>query len=72
MLRAVPETVRIAGPDLWVEIDKFNFCDFSTCFLVTLPTLLRFGSGEPLAFPRRATATPTLAGIEDKRESAVV
>src|SRR5207244_11429351 len=50
MLRAVPITVRIADSRLVVlRSTSLILAISSTCFLVTLPTLLRFGSAEPLA-----------------------
>ena len=72
MLRAVPETVRTAESRFVVmRSTSLIFAISSTCFLVTLPTLLRFGSGEPLAIPQRAIAALTLANLEDERECAV-
>src|SRR5690348_12255191 len=35
----------------------------STCFLVTLPTLLRFGSGEPLAIPAARSNSTEAGGV---------
>src|ERR1700687_2108156 len=50
MLRAVPITVRIADSRLVVlRSTSLIFAISSTCFFVTLPTLLRFGSAEPFA-----------------------
>src|SRR5467141_2687248 len=50
MLRAVPITVRTADSRLVVlRSTSLIFAISSTCFFVTLPTLLRFGSAEPLA-----------------------
>src|SRR6516165_2582725 len=46
MLRAVPITVRIADSRLVVlRSTSLILAISSTCFFVTLPTLLRFGSG---------------------------
>src|SRR6266700_5336967 len=50
MLRAVPITVRIADSRLVVlRSTSLIFAISSTCFFVTFPTLLRFGSAEPFA-----------------------
>src|SRR6266436_4828741 len=50
MLRAVPITVRTADSRLVVlRSTSLIFAISSTCFFVTLPTLLRFGSAEPFA-----------------------
>src|SRR5678816_722772 len=49
MERAVPRTVLIAASRSW-QLRSGIFClaMSSTCFAVTVPTLLRFGSADPL------------------------
>ena len=55
MLRAVPVTVRIADSRFVVlRSTSLILAISSTCFFVTLPTLLRFGSAEPFAMIRCA------------------
>src|SRR5256885_13072223 len=48
--RAVPRTVLIAeSSDVVFRSGIFCFAMSSTCFAVTVPTLLRFGSADPFA-----------------------
>src|SRR6185295_18060331 len=50
MERAVPLTVFTAASRSWqFRSGIFCFAMSSTCFAVTVPTLLRFGSADPLA-----------------------
>src|SRR5579863_10131570 len=52
MFRAVPITVRTADSIFVVfRSTSLILSISSTCFFVTLPTLLRFGSAEPLTMP---------------------
>jgi len=52
MLRAVPFTVATAAEmSRAFKSGIFSLAISSTCFSVTLPTLLRLGSPEPLAIP---------------------
>src|SRR5579859_476071 len=52
MFRAVPITVRTADSIFVVfRSTSLILAISSTCFFVTLPTLLRFGSAEPLTMP---------------------
>src|SRR6267142_2722419 len=64
MLRAVPMTVRTAESRLVVlRSTSLIFAISVTCFFVTLPTLLRFGSGEPLAMPAARSRRTDAGGV---------
>src|SRR5690349_11315411 len=64
MLRAVPITVRTAESRLVVlRSTSLIFAISSTCFFVTLPTLLRFGSEEPLAILAARFSSTEAGGV---------
>src|SRR5215472_19257302 len=64
MLRAVPITVRIADSRLVVlRSTSLVFAISSTCFFVTFPTLLRFGSAEPFAIPAARSSSTDAGGV---------
>src|SRR5436189_3238177 len=59
MLRAVPRTVfTAASSDSALRSGSFSFAMSSTCFAVTVPTFVLFGSADPLAmFAARFSST---------------
>src|SRR6266481_2998628 len=64
MLRAVPITVRTAESRLVVlRSTSLIFAISSTCFFVTLPTLLRFGSAEPFAMLAARFSSTEAGGV---------
>src|SRR5580658_9406941 len=64
MLRAVPDTVRTADSRLVVfRSTSFSLAISSTCFRVTLPTLVRFGSAEPLTIPAARLSSSDAGGV---------
>src|SRR5215471_20354983 len=64
MLRAVPMTVRTADSRLVVlRSTSLILAISSTCFFVTLPTLLRFGSAEPLAMLAARLSSTEAGGV---------
>src|SRR6202041_1412906 len=64
MLRAVPLIERTADSRLMVfKSGNFNFAISSTCFSVSLPTLLRFGSGEPFTIPAARFSSSDAGGV---------
>src|SRR5712692_6490764 len=64
MFRAVPITVRTADSRLVVfKSTSFALAISSTCFLVTLPTLVRFGSAEPFTIPAARFSNSEAGGV---------
>src|ERR1700732_3596026 len=64
MLRAVPITVRTAESRFVVLRSTSLILAIScTCFLVTLPTLLRFGSAEPFTMPAARSSRIEAGGV---------
>src|SRR6202041_732195 len=64
MLRAVPLIERTADSRLMVlRSGSFSLAISSTCFSVNLPTLLRFGSGEPLTIPAARFSNSDAGGV---------
>src|SRR5437762_717897 len=64
MLRAVPITVRTADSRLLVlRSTSLIFAISRTCFFVTLPTLLRFGSAEPFAMLAARFSSTEAGGV---------
>src|SRR5256885_1467413 len=64
MFRAVPITVRIADSKFVVfKSTSLVLAISSTCFLVTFPTLLRFGSAEPLTIPAARSNSTEAGGV---------
>src|SRR5580692_9345826 len=64
MLRAVPITVRTAESRLVVlRSTSLIFAISMTCFFVTFPTLLRFGSAEPLAILAARFSSTEAGGV---------
>src|SRR3984893_8127426 len=64
MLRAVPITVRTAESRLVVlRSTSLILAISSTCFFVTLPTLLRFGSAEPWTMPAARSSKIEAGGV---------
>ena len=64
MLRAVPITVRTAESRLVVfKSGSLVLAISSTCLRVTLPTLLRFGSADPLTIPAARFSSSEAGGV---------
>src|ERR1700686_3719022 len=64
MFRAVPITVRTADSIFVVfRSTSLILAISSTCFFVTLPTLLRFGSAEPLTMPAARSSKIEAGGV---------
>src|SRR5215467_1762835 len=64
MFFAVPDTVRMAESRFVVlRSTSLIFAISSTCFLVTLPTLLRLGSAEPFAIPAARSSSTEAGGV---------
>src|SRR5271163_1088756 len=64
MFFAVPAMVRIAESRLVVlRSTSFNCAISCTCFFVTLPTLLRFGSAEPFTIPAARNSKIDAGGV---------
>ena len=64
MLRAVPRMDFTADARLMVfRSGSFSLAISSTCFAVSLPTLLRFGSGEPFTMPAARLISSDAGGV---------
>src|SRR6202043_228129 len=64
MFRAVPITVRTADSIFVVlRSTSLSLAISSTCFFVTLPTLLRFGSAEPFTIPAARSSKIEAGGV---------
>ena len=64
MLRAVPMMVRTAESRLVVfKSGNLVLAISSTCLRVTLPTLLRFGSADPLTIPAARFKSSEAGGV---------
>ena len=64
MLRAVPATMRMAWSSSFAfKSFAFSLAISASCFFVTLPTLSRFGTPEPLAMPAAFLRSAAAGGV---------